>query len=817
MSERLELLKDQLLAAVDGDPAESDTDPDDEFGTLIEAAKSLPTDFDRPAWSIADDSTEPLPNNIGPFRVLDVLGSGGMGVVYRAQQPAPLARQVALKVIRPGLVTPSGLARFELESSALARLCHPNIAAVLETGTCQNDQPYVAMELVEGDAITDYARSGNLSLVDRLRMMQTVCAAVAHAHARGVIHRDLKPSNILVVERDEQPIPKIIDFGIARVHDTDLEERLTLTDQLLGTLEYLSPEVIHSGAGVADARSDVYALGAILYELVVGVPAVSLGKARGSGILKALEAVQHAVITRPVDRLAQIDEPHSVTTTDIGSDLNCIILHSLEKEPDDRYQSPSDLAEDLERYLIHKPIAASPPSKSRVVAKFIRRHRIAVATLSIITLSLFAGLTAAIVGYIQSEQSRAIAVESQQESETALELLGEAAMLADTRDPRVKARFAKLGDRIESVLESKNFRSPKVKFRLQTMLANAYTSNAQYEKAGRLIDELFISTQEDWASGDDRFKVLQIRTDNRIDRRQFEEAVATAKLAKVVAGENKNQIQQFQADALLAKALMSHGQLREASTIYKRLIDENARLSAADPELGTAKAEVMLATILVQTGKKTEAEQYARSGYDQYRQRYGMTNYNSLMSGQNLASILTANAKHEEAIKVFRDIFAARKVVLGPTHPDTLTTAAMLGRTLIATSQFNEGESILKNTLKLGEETYPTKNPIGLLASKSLALLYDKQQRPDQAIEFAQKAVKYSEAKHGTNHWRVQFDRIRLAIAYKNAKQPEEAVTIAKDAHQILTESVGPNHPYTKAAAKCLASARNEQVSRQQR
>ena len=208
MSDRLEQLKDQLLAAVDGEPYEGDADPSDILGTLVETAKSLPTDFDRPAWSLSDDSPDPIPEFIGSYRVLGVLGHGGMGVVYRAEEPAPLSGRVALKVIRRAVTTATGVARFKLESEALARLHHPNIAAVLETGTCQNDQPYVAMELVEGEVITDYAHRLKLSLVHRLRLFQSVCAAIAHAHARGVIHRDLKPSNILVVECDGKPIQR---------------------------------------------------------------------------------------------------------------------------------------------------------------------------------------------------------------------------------------------------------------------------------------------------------------------------------------------------------------------------------------------------------------------------------------------------------------------------------------------------------------------------------------------------------------------------------------------------------------------------------
>ena len=212
MSEDIEKLKDQLLAAVEGNPTEqADTNP--ELDSLAKAAKATPPDFLRPAWSFA--STAESPETIGPFQITEVLGRGGMGVVYRALQTQPIRREVAIKVIRPELVTQAGRARFDLERSVLARLSHSNIARILETGTCAGGQPFIAMELVAGPSVTEYANDKQLGLRPRLSLFLEICRGISHAHARGVIHRDLKPSNILVVEDEDRPTPKIIDFGIA--------------------------------------------------------------------------------------------------------------------------------------------------------------------------------------------------------------------------------------------------------------------------------------------------------------------------------------------------------------------------------------------------------------------------------------------------------------------------------------------------------------------------------------------------------------------------------------------------------------------------
>ena len=282
--------------------------------------------------------------------------------------------------------------------------------------------------------------ANRLSLNDRLALMLAVCNGVSHAHARGVIHRDLKPSNILVVQQDGRAVPKIIDFGIARVVGLDVETRLTLSDQLLGTLEYMSPEVIEHGAAVADARSDVYALGAVLYELVVGVAAVS-PQFSSASILNTLKSLQEQQIARPADRIAEAPPEHSVRAPEIGSDLNCVILHALQGDPDDRYQSPWELAIDLERYLTHRPISANPPSVVKATLKFIRRHRLAVTAACAIALSLVFGFGAAVLGYIRAERSREIAVEAQVQSDEAVALLSEATILTNTIGPsRVRMR-----------------------------------------------------------------------------------------------------------------------------------------------------------------------------------------------------------------------------------------------------------------------------------------------------------------------------------------------------------------------------------------
>ena len=849
MSEQLERLKDQLLAIVDGRADEHalsgrpangrtqdaatnadrdrdsdldsdldlDTDAHLQLHTLAEAARNLPPDYDRPAWSLAEPA-ELLPATIGPYRILELLGSGGMGVVYRAEQSEPLVRQVALKVIRPGLSTEAGRARFELERSALARLCHPNIAAVLETGAADNGAPYVAMELVDGQPITAWVLQNQSSLRTRLELIVAACRGLAHAHARGVIHRDIKPGNILVGWIDGRPVPRLIDFGIARVVDTDPEHRLTLTAQVFGTLEYVSPETLQHGAAVADSRSDVYGLGAILYELVTGHPAVSLEDERADGMLQVVEAVRDAEIVRPSLRLQHPPADHPVRQADIGRDLECIILHALQRDPNDRYQSPAELADDIERYLSHRPVTAHPPSAWTTGVRFLQRHRLIVGMTAVVGLTLLLGLGAAVAGYLSAVESQAEAVAAQHDSEQALRLLSEAAVLSNVRDPAVQKHLADLGDRVNTLLASNQLQSPRVRLRLSIMVANAYYSGGRYADAATLLQQALVAASSAEAAAgtssvarilpEERFQLLLLLSESQAHSQQTKQALQTAERAVALARDNGSEQQRAHAEFVRASAFVAAGEYAQAGEIYKWLLKTRAPLAKSNPEIARAKAEVMYATILVRQGDYAEAERYARAGYEAHRRHYGMSTPNTMMSGQNLAAILAAADKHEAATDVFRDVLKARRDRLGAQHPDTLITTAMLGRSLLAVEDPQAATEMLERAIDDGDAAFGDRNPAGRLASESLTTLSLREQQFERAEAWALRGIDYAKAHYGASDWHVEIQRVRLAEVYLQSDQPALAVPLCEQACARLTTSVGEDHPHTRAAASRLQRAR---------
>ncbi len=386
------------------------------------------------AGALADGSIKESPGSIiGPYKLLEQIGEGGFGVVFMAEQQSPIRRKVALKVLKPGMDSRSVVARFEAERQALALMEHQNIARVLDAGETASGRPYFVMELVRGIPITSFCDDNHHLVHDRLRLFVDVCQAVQHAHQKGIIHRDLKPSNILVTLHDGKPVPKVIDFGIAKAMGQQLTDKTLFTGfaRMIGTPSYMSPEQAEMSGLDADTRSDIYALGILLYELLTGAPPFDQDRVRLAGFDEIRRIIREEEPPKPSTRMSTLGELASTVSASRRSDprglsqlyrgeLDWIVMKALEKDRNLRYETASALAADVQRYLNNETVLACPPSTWYRLRKTVRRYRTAVVAASFVLLTLLAGTFAATWGFIRATNAEAAALGEAKQREIAL-------------------------------------------------------------------------------------------------------------------------------------------------------------------------------------------------------------------------------------------------------------------------------------------------------------------------------------------------------------------------------------------------------------
>jgi serine/threonine protein kinase len=582
--------------------------------------------------------TEGVGSKVGPYKLLQLVGEGGMGVVFLAEQQHPVRRQVALKVIKAGMDSRQVVARFEAERQALALMDHPNIAKVLDAGTTDAGRPYFVMELVKGIPITKYCDEHHIEPRQRLELFVQVCQAVQHAHQKGIIHRDLKPSNVLVALYDGKPVPKVIDFGVAKATGQQLTDLTMFTGfgDVIGTLEYMSPEQAEVNQLDVDTRSDIYSLGVLLYELLTGSTPLEHKRVMKAGLLEMLRVIREEEPPRPSTRLTTEEhlpgiaanrglEPKKLGSL-VKGELDWIAMKSLEKDRNRRYETAAGFAADVRRYLADEAVQACPPSGAYRFKKFVRRHKVGVSAGSAVAAALLAGLVAASIGFLEAR-----------------------------RQTRIARTQVVIGNRGYALM----------------MNAEARGNSADAQRLARetlaMANELF---------GDEHPEVAQSRhvLSMCIGKSEPEEAISLERQAvafyrkyPVEPGRHHVNLLAFSLDNL-GGILMRRGDVAEPERIYRESLPL-FRDSLGNDHAYVANTLDHLGTVLAKQAKHAEAENCFRECLAIRRRVSGEQHYYTTKARSSLIDVLKSQGKGAEAEHVRRE--AADSQMIAATNPTT--------------------------------------------------------------------------------------------------------------------------------------------------
>jgi non-specific serine/threonine protein kinase/serine/threonine-protein kinase len=658
-----------------------------------------------------DSATAPLNHVIGHYRLVEELGRGGMGQVWLAEQMEPVRRDVALKLIKGGMFDSSALQRFQSERQSLAIMDHPSIAKVFDAGATPDGQPYFVMEYVPGASITEYCDQKKLKIPERLELFIKVCDGVQHAHQKAIIHRDLKPANILVVEVDGKPVPRIIDFGLAKGVTPYVlgEAQCTLAGSFLGTPGYMSPEQADSGAQDVDTRTDVYALGAILYVLLSGSLPFETEKWRKQPLHENLRQLREEDPPPPSTKTGTQGESTKTTAEARGTepkqlvsllrgDLDWITMKALERDRVQRYATPSELAADCRRYLRHEPVQARQASVFYRMQKYVRRHRIGVAVVGMLAAVLVAFSVA------QSVQLRRTTRERNRADRIAQFMTG----IFKVSDPNervgnsVTAR--EILDKAAQEIETGLAEDPELQARMMHEMGKAYLNLGLYARAQSLFEKS-IKVGIAAVGEENRETVL---TEQDLGWTLFQQGrlVEAENLERRVLDTQRRVFgpgDQYTLGTMgnLASTLCEENKCAEAEQLDREVLQQQKSLLGPEAHYTLVTMD-NLSVALDHEGKLAEAEKLERETLDIQLRVSGLENLGTISSMINLGDIERDLGHDEEAEKLYRQALEVEGRVLGPDQPETAETAYSLACVLVRRGQIGSGLSLLRQAVDHG-------------------------------------------------------------------------------------------------------------------
>jgi serine/threonine protein kinase len=751
---------------------------------------------------------------IGRYRLLAKLGEGGMGQVWLAEQTAPVTRRVALKLIKSGRYDSAALQRFDLERQALAIMDHPAIAKVFDADSTSEGQPYFVMEYVPGLPITTFCDQKRLTTRQRLELFVKVCEGVQHAHQKAVIHRDLKPSNVLVVEVDGKPVPRIIDFGIAKAVSQSLDEtHVTRVGGMVGTPGYMSPEQNDPGVADVDTRTDVYSLGVILYELLSGSLPFDPEQWRKKPIDEVLRQLREDDPPLPSTKVGSSQqtkvaaenrqtEPKQLVSM-LRGDLDWIALKALEKDRARRYGTPSELAADLVRYLKNEPVVARPASTSYRLRKYVRRHRLAVTAAAVAMLLLVA------FGITELVQVRRITRERDRANRVTDFMVG-MFKVSDPNEARGNTVTAReILDRASNDINHGLTKDPQVQADLMYTMARTYVNLGLFSKAHELAATALRTRNQ--LLGPENPKTLESMNqvgwildreghDSEAEKLTYH-ALETER--RVLGPEDPLSLEAL---SNLAIIVGKEGHYQQEEQLQRELLDIcNRRLGPTD--LRTIRAMANLASAVSQQGRPTEAEAMYRNTLDVERRVLGSDHPQTIATMHNLANIVQEQGRYREAEDLYRQTIAIEERVLGPEHPDTADTMITLANTLgNGEGRTTDAEALYRKALAIEQRVVGPEHPATVRALEGIANMLAEQGQYAEAEKIHRQVLTVREATLGPEHTDTLLSKYNLADVLIRERRFAEAEKMLRETQEAQSRVLGAENPDTLASRATLAN-----------
>jgi tetratricopeptide (TPR) repeat protein len=749
----------------------------DEHDPLLPLAAALPTQ--------GQPSAAALPAHRGAgrllggrYKLLQEIAEGGMGSVWMAEQTAPVKRLVAVKLIKPGMDSKGVLARFEAERQALALMDHPHIAKVFDGGTTAEGRPYFVMELVKGVPLTDYCDQRQLSVRQRLELFIPVCSAVQHAHQKGIIHRDLKPSNVLVTEHDGVPVPKVIDFGLAKAlhgpHALTEHTLYTAFGAAVGTPLYMAPEQVGINALDVDTRTDLYALGVLLYELLTGSTPLEKRRLKEAAWEEIRRLIREEEPPRPSTRLSSSEalpniaarrhaEPGQLGKL-VRGELDWIVMKCLEKDRGRRYDTAAALARDVERYLKDEAVEACPPSAAYRLRKLAWRYRT--------PLRLAVACLLLLVGGVAVSTSQAVwATRAEAGALAARDAEAQERQEAEQQRDRAVTAEGLAQKRLQEIASEKQ--------RADDEAAVAKAVNEFLQKD--LLGQADIGNQTGSTERNPKITVREL-----LDR-------ASQQVGTTFPGQERTEAAIRQT---LGHAYSALGEYSEAEQHLERCLAlRKQKLGAENPE--TSEALHDLGSLCTARGRYDQAEALLNQALEGYRVKLGADHPYTLNSMQTLADLYRVRGRLGDAERLFREVLERQRKKLGADDPDTLSTMNNLGLLYQDLERYEDAEPLLQQALAGNRVKLGADHPATLTNMNNLGMLYERRGRPDQAELLFREVLDRRRVTLGADHPKTLTSMNNLAMLYANSGRPDAAEPLLRQTLEARRRKLGADHAET--------------------